>query len=68
MNLYPISEKLIGDLIEDGVVTSEFEVGDQMGDLVARRIAAVINGEQGGISESVGWTKGGNFVFYNFRK
>lgn len=44
------------------------EVGDQMGDLVARRIAAVINGEQGGISESVGWAKGGNFAFYNFRK
>ena len=44
------------------------EVGDQMGDLVARRIAAVIDGEQGGISQAVGWIKGGSFAFYNFRR
>lgn len=43
------------------------EVGEQMGDLVARRIAAVINGEQGGISRAVGWNGGGNFAFYNYR-
>ena len=42
------------------------EVGNQMGDLVAHRIAAVINGEQGGISPNIGWTGGGNFAFYNY--
>lgn len=43
------------------------EVGNQMGDLVAHRIAAVINGEQGGISPNIGWSGGGNFAFYNYK-
>ena len=38
-----------------------------MGDLVAHRIAAVINGEQGGISPNIGWSGGGNFAFYNYK-
>lgn len=43
------------------------EIGDQMGNLVAHRMAAVINGEQGGISSKIGWHGGGNFSFYDFK-
>jgi len=43
------------------------ELGDQMGDLVAHRIASVIDGEQGGISSAVGWKGGGSFAFYCYR-
>lgn len=44
------------------------EIGEQMTDLVARRIHKVINGEKGGISETVGWQGGGDFAFYAFNK
>lgn len=42
------------------------EIGDQMRDLVARRLALVVGGEQGGISQAVGWQGGGEFAFFEF--
>lgn len=42
------------------------EIGDQMTDLVIRRLNDVIAGEQGGISTSVNWQGGGVFAYYNF--
>jgi adenine-specific DNA-methyltransferase len=44
------------------------EVGEQMTDLVVRRLKDVIAGEQGGISKQVSWYGGGEFLFYNFDK
>lgn len=42
------------------------EIGDQMTDLVVRRLKKVIAGEQGGISELVDWHGGGEFSYYTF--
>lgn len=44
------------------------EIGDQMADLVVRRMNLVINGEGGGVSSAINWTGGGQFVLYNFDK
>lgn len=44
------------------------EQGEQMTELVVRRLNGVIDGEQGGISQSVNWKGGGEFAFYNFDK
>lgn len=44
------------------------EIGNQMSELVVKRMSKVIEGENSGISELVGWQGGGNFVFYNFDK
>lgn len=44
------------------------EIGEQMTDLVVRRMDLVINGENGGISAEVNWQGGGEFVMYNFDK
>ncbi len=40
------------------------EMGDHAESHCARRLRMVIDGEQGGISESAGWTGGGGFRFY----
>jgi adenine-specific DNA-methyltransferase len=40
------------------------EVGDHAVDLCVPRLRAVIEGEEGGISEEVDWTGGGGFRFY----
>lgn len=40
------------------------EIGDQMANLVVRRMNAVIAGEAGGISRAVGWKGGGGYSFY----
>lgn len=40
------------------------EMGDHAVTHCAPRLRKVIEGEQGGISESVGWTGGGGFAFY----
>lgn len=42
------------------------EIGSQMTELVTRRIKKVIEGESGGISNTIGWKGGGEFSFYNF--
>ena len=44
------------------------EIGNQMSELVVKRMNKVIEGETSGISELVGWHGGGDFVFYNFDK
>ena len=44
------------------------EIGNQMSELVVKRMNKVIEGEKSGISEPVGWHGGGSFVFYNFEK
>ncbi len=44
------------------------EIGNQMSELVVKRMNKVIEGETSGISETVGWHGGGFFVFYNFDK
>ncbi len=44
------------------------EIGDQIADLVIRRMNMVINGEEGGISTAVNWHGGGQFAIYNFDK
>ncbi len=44
------------------------EIGDQMTDLVVRRMNLVVNGEEGGISNMVNWRGGGQFALYNFDK
>jgi len=44
------------------------EIGDQMTDLVVRRLNDVIAGEQGGISQNVGWQGGGYFAYYDFER
>jgi len=40
------------------------EVGDHAVTHCAARLAKVIDGEQGGVSKTVGWTGGGGFRFY----
>lgn len=40
------------------------EVGDQMVDIVVKRLNLVINGESGGISQAVKWHGGGEFALY----
>ncbi len=42
------------------------EIGNQMTELVVRRMKLVIAGETGGISKNVNWKGGGQFVLYNF--
>ncbi|MGN0878774.1 MAG: site-specific DNA-methyltransferase [Oligosphaeraceae bacterium] len=42
------------------------ECGDQMTELVVRRLQAVIEGEPGGISKDLGWQGGGEYVYFNF--
>lgn len=42
------------------------EIGDQISDLVVKRLNMVINGESGGISNQVGWRGGGEFAFFDF--
>lgn len=42
------------------------EIGEQMTDLVVRRLKKVISGEQGGISKNINWQGGGEFMFFNF--
>lgn len=42
------------------------ELGNQMSELVVRRMNMVIEGDTSGISEAVGWHGGGNFAFFNF--
>ncbi len=44
------------------------EIGDQIADLVVRRMNLVINGESGGVSSSINWNGGGQFALYNFDK
>ena len=45
------------------------EIGDQMADLVVRRMNLVIKGESGGVSSSsVNWNGGGQYALYNFDK
>lgn len=44
------------------------EIGNQMSELVVKRMNKVIEGESSGISEVVKWRGGGNFIFYNFDK
>ena len=40
------------------------EMGDHAAELAAPRLRKAIEGEQGGISKSVGWQGGGGFAFY----
>lgn len=42
------------------------EIGEQMTNLVVRRLNDVIAGEQGGISKAVNWRGGGEFAYYYF--
>ena len=42
------------------------EIGEQMTNLVVRRLNDVIAGEQGGISQVVKWQGGGEFAYYDF--
>lgn len=44
------------------------EIGEHISDLVAKRMCLVIDGENGGISETVKWQGGGGFLFYHFIK
>jgi len=44
------------------------ELGDQMTDLVVKRLEMVAQGEKGGISESIDWNGGGEFAYYSFDK
>lgn len=44
------------------------EIGEQMTDMVVKRLENVIQGEQGGISNCVGWKGGGDFAYYDFDK
>lgn len=44
------------------------EIGDQMTNLVVRRMNLVVKGEDGGISGIVKWNGGGQFLLYNFDK
>lgn len=44
------------------------EIGNQMTDLVIRRMNLVIKGERGGISSAIDWNGGGQFAIYNFNK
>ena len=42
------------------------EIGEQMTNLVVRRLNDVIGGEQGGISQTANWLGGGEFAYYDF--
>jgi len=44
------------------------EIGEQMTNLVVRRLNSVIAGEQGGVSRSIGWTGGGEYAYFDFDK
>ena len=44
------------------------EIGNQMSELVVKRMNKVIEGETSGISKLVGWHGGGDFILYNFDK
>ncbi len=44
------------------------EIGNQMSELVVKRMNKVIEGESSGISELSGWQGGGYFAFYNYDK
>ena len=44
------------------------EFGDQMLDLVVKRMNKVLEGESSGISRFIGWQGGGGYIFYNFVK
>lgn len=44
------------------------EIGDQMTDLVIKRLNNVIAGEPGGISRSVNWKGGGEYSYYIYDK
>lgn len=44
------------------------EIGNQMSELVVKRMNMVVDGDKTGISESIGWSGGGHFVFYNYDK
>ena len=44
------------------------EIGDQMTDLVVRRMNLVVAGETGGISKNIQWKGGGQFALYQFNK
>lgn len=41
------------------------EIGTHISELVVNRLNQIIDGENSGISKSVGWNGGGNFAFYN---
>ncbi|MCQ2053382.1 MAG: site-specific DNA-methyltransferase [archaeon] len=43
------------------------EIGNQISDLVVKRLNMVVNGESGGVSPQVGWHGGGEFVFYDYK-
>lgn len=44
------------------------ECGEQMTHVVVNRLRQVIAGEQGGISQSVGWKGGGCFSYFEYQK
>ena len=44
------------------------EIGDQAEKHCLQRLHKVVNGEQGGISEELGWQGGGGFRFYRLGK
>lgn len=44
------------------------EIGNQMSELVVKRMDMVVNGDDTGISDAIGWNGGGDFVFYNYDK
>ena len=44
------------------------EIGNQMTELVIKRMQKVIAGEHGGISNSINWKGGGQFALYNFNQ
>lgn len=41
------------------------EIGSHISELVVNRLNKIIDGENSGISKSVGWKGGGNFAFFN---
>ena len=41
------------------------EIGSHISELVVNRLNKIIDGENSGISRSVGWKGGGNFAFFN---
>ena len=44
------------------------EIGEQITEIAVKRLKKVIAGEQGGISQSVNWQGGGEFLYYDFDK
>ena len=58
---------MCGGLVDDfGLITANDVPMDGSPAVFVKKDGKEI--EQGGISKAVGWTKGGNFAFYNFRK